>query len=100
MFRCILVKLIWLASELFPWNSSVYQREHPGLCPYIAFPHSLQGPWPVGFLSSGRAQVASEAAVQWCSWANESVEKESREFRFLCKVHFIALWLAQWVLLI
>ena len=39
--------------------------------------------------------MVSEAAVQWCSWANESVEKESREFRFLCKVHFIALWLSQ-----
>lgn len=55
-----------------------------GFCPYISFPYSLQGPRPVGFLSAGREQVVSEATVQRCSCANESVEKDSREFRLLC----------------
>ena len=71
--RAVFLELFWVSAETPGWLLSLY-----------VFSCSLQGPRPVGFLSVGREQVVSEPAVQGCSRANESVEKDSREFRLLC----------------
>lgn len=59
MFRCVLVKLIWYAPELFSWNSSGYQRRHlAGFCPYISF--------PIHFRVLGLWGFCLQGGNRWC----------------------------------